>query len=136
MIKKSQATKNKGEQAITLSKIRIEQLFLESWLIVQAFLGLFIILSLTSYSSLDPGWTSNTYTPGIIENEIVIRNIVGSWGAYVSDFLYFFIGYMSFLIPYWLLWPVIRHFFLSRVSTSYLQTEPIIVSIKFRFQFF
>jgi len=131
MIKKSQATKNKGEQAITLSKIRIEQLFLESWLIVQAFLGLFIILSLTSYSSLDPGWTSNTYTPGIIENEIVIRNIVGSWGAYVSDFLYFFIGYMSFLIPYWLLWPVIRHFFLSRVSTSYLQTEPIIVSIKF-----
>ena len=131
MIKKSQATKNKGEQAITLSKIRIEQLFLESWLIVQAFLGLFIILSLTSYSSLDPGWTSNTYTPGIIENEIVIRNIVGSWGAYISDFLYFFIGYMSFLVPYWLLWPVIRYFFLSRVFASYLQTEPIIVSIKF-----
>jgi len=130
MVKKSQATKNRGEQAVSLSKIRIEQLLLESWLIIQAFFGIFILLSLISYSSLDQGWTSTDYSPGIVDNEIIIRNIVGSWGAFISDFLYYFIGFMSFLVPYWLLWPVIKHFFLSRDFIYISHSESLEISVK------
>ena len=130
MAKKSQATKTHGEQAVSLSKLRIEQLLLESWLIIQGFLGLFILLALVSYSTQDLGWASTDYSPGIIENEIVVRNMVGSWGAYVGDFLFFFVGFMAYLVPYWLLWPLVRHFIFTRDFLSKVNLEPLIIIIK------
>ncbi|MDG2060863.1 MAG: DNA translocase FtsK 4TM domain-containing protein [SAR86 cluster bacterium] len=130
MAKKSQAIKNNGDQAVSISKIRLEQLFLESWLIIQAFFGLFILIALISYSNQDPGWSSNSYSPGEIETKIQIKNIVGTWGAYISDFLLYAIGYMSFLVPYWLLWPVFKHFFLSRDFLVFTQAESIVISLK------
>ena len=130
MVKKSQATKTHGEQAVSLSKLRIEQLLLESWLIIQGFLGLFILLALGSYSTQDLGWASTDYSPGIIANEIVIRNMVGSWGAYVGDFLFFFVGFMAYLVPYWLLWPLVRHFVFTGDFLSKVNLEPLIIFIK------
>ena len=86
MAKKSQATKKPAEQAVSISRIRINQLFFESWLIIQGTLGLFILLSLLSYSPQDPGWSTQEFVSPLNEvNEI--NNTVGTWGAYISDFL-------------------------------------------------
>ena len=43
-----------------------------------------------------------------------VSNAVGSWGAYISDFLLTIFGYMSYILVYWLLWPIARHFFLTK----------------------
>ena len=118
MAKKSQATRKPAEQAASISRIRINQLFFESWLIVQGTLGIFILLSLLSYSPQDPGWSTQEFISPLNEaNEI--NNTVGTWGAYISDFLYSLIGYMAYLIPVWLIYPVIKHFFITKASVGW-----------------
>ena len=118
MAKKSQATRKPAEQAVSISRIRINQLFFESWLIVQGTLGIFILLSLLSYSPQDPGWSTQEFISPLNEaNEI--NNTVGTWGAYISDFLYSLIGYMAYLIPVWLIYPVIKHFFITKASVGW-----------------
>ena len=119
MAKKTQATKKSADQAVLISRIKLNQLFFESLLIVQGFLGIFIFLALYSFSPEDPGWNSQTLSNPSLGEEFIISNVVGSWGAYLSDFLNTLIGYMSFLIPYWLLWPLLRHFFLSRTFIQF-----------------
>ena len=114
MTKKSQATKKTANQAVSVSRIKLNRLILDSWLIVQGFFGIFVLLALISYSVKDPGWTSQTFTSGLVDNTIEISNFVGSWGAYLSDFLLTVFGYMSYILPYWLLWPLIRHFFIAK----------------------
>ena len=42
-----------------------------------------------------------------------------TWGAYISDFLYSLIGYMTYLIPVWLIYPVIKHFFITKASVGW-----------------
>ena len=117
MAKKSQATRKSAEQAVSISRIRINQLFFESWLIIQGTLGLFVLISLLSFSPQDPGWSTQEFVSPLNEAQ-EINNTVGTWGAYISDFLYSFIGYMAFLIPIWLLYPVLKHFFFSKSSNS------------------
>ena len=118
MAKKSQATRKPAEQAVSISRIRINQLFFESWLIVQGTLGIFILLSLLSYSPQDPGWSTQEFISPLNEaNEI--NNTVGTWGAYISDFLYSLIGYIAYLIPVWLIYPVIKHFFITKASVGW-----------------
>jgi len=123
--KKSQATRKSAEQAVSISKIRINQLFFESWLIVQGTIGLFVLLSLLSFSPQDSGWSTQEFSSPLSESQS-INNVVGTWGAYISDFLYSMIGYMSFLIPLWLLYPVIKHFFISKSSVGW----PTLTSIE------
>ena len=125
MAKKSQATRKSAEQAVSISKIRINQLFFESWLIVQGTIGLFVLLSLLSFSPQDSGWSTQEFSSPLSESQS-INNVVGTWGAYISDFLYSMIGYMSFLIPLWLLYPVIKHFFISKSSVGW----PTLTSIE------
>ena len=112
MVKKSQATKKSSNQAVSVSRIRLNKLILDSWLIIQGFLGLFILLALTTFSPRDSGWNTKVFSGDALDNQI--SNAVGSWGAYLSDFLLTLFGYMSFILVYWLLWPLVRHFFLSR----------------------
>jgi len=116
--KKSQATRKSAEQAVSISRIRINQLFFESWLIIQGTLGLFVLISLLSFSPQDPGWSTQEFVSPLNEAQ-EINNTVGTWGAYISDFLYSFIGYMAFLIPIWLLYPVLKHFFFSKSSIGW-----------------
>ena len=118
MAKKSQATRKSAEQAVSISRIRINQLFFESWLIIQGTLGLFVLISLLSFSPQDPGWSTQEFVSPLNEAQ-EINNTVGTWGAYISDFLYSFIGYMAFLIPIWLLYPVLKHFFFSKSSIGW-----------------
>ena len=112
MVKKSQATKKSSNQAVSVSRIRLNKLILDSWLIVQGFLGIFILLALATFSPRDSGWNTKVFSGDALDNQI--SNAVGSWGAYLSDFLLTLFGYMSYILVYWLLWPLVRHFFLSR----------------------
>ena len=113
VVKKSQATKKSSNQAVSVSRIRLNKLILDSWLIVQGFLGIFILIALSTFSPRDSGWNTQVFSGDVINNN-QISNAVGSWGAYLSDFLLTIFGYMAYILVYWLLWPLVRHFFLSR----------------------
>ena len=130
MVKKSQATKKPVNQAVSVARIRLNKLILDSWLIIQGFLGIFILLALSTYSTKDIGWNAQLFTSSS-SSEYQVTNAVGSWGAYISDFLFSFLGYMAYIIVYWLLWPLIRRFFISRhrvpfsdIYTCLLYTSP------------
>lgn len=118
MVKKSQATKKSSNQAVSVSRIRLNKLILDSWLIVQGFLGIFVLLALFTFSPRDSGWNTQVFS-GDSNDVNQIANAVGSWGAYLSDFLLTIFGYMSYILVYWLLWPLIRHFFLSRNKVAF-----------------
>ena len=130
MTKKSQATKKTANQAVSVSRIKLNRLILDSWLIVQGFFGIFVLLALISYSLKDPGWTSQTFTSGLVDNTKEISNFVGSWGAYLSDFLLTVFGYMSYILPYWLLWPLIRHFFIAKNSIPFSDAYSGLLGLK------
>jgi len=128
--KKSQATKKTANQAVSISRIKLNRLILDSWLIVQGFFGIFVLLALMSYSVKDPGWSSQTFTSGLVDNTKEITNFVGSWGAYLSDFLLTVFGYMSYVLPYWLLWPLIRHFFIAKNSIPFSDAYSGLLGLK------
>jgi len=128
--KKAQATKKSAEQAVSFSRLKLNQLFFESLLIVQGFLGIFVIISLFTYSSQDPGWNSQTFSNPLVGEEFGVSNAVGSWGAYLSDFLFTIVGYMAYLVPYWLLWPLIRHFIFFRRPIQFSQIYSGLIGIR------
>jgi S-DNA-T family DNA segregation ATPase FtsK/SpoIIIE len=128
--KKSQATKKTANQAVSISRIKLNRLILDSWLIVQGFFGIFVLLALMSYSVKDPGWSSQTFTSGLVDNTKEILNFVGSWGAYLSDFLLTVFGYMSYVLPYWLLCPLIRHFFIAKNSIPFSDAYSGLLGLK------
>ena len=130
MTKKSQATKKTANQAVSISRIKLNRLILDSWLIVQGFFGIFVLLALMSYSVKDPGWSSQTFTSGLVDNTKEISNFVGSWGAYLSDFLLTVFGYMSYVLPYWLLWPLVRHFFIAKNSIPFSDAYSGLLGLK------
>ena len=130
MTKKSQATKKTANQAVSISRIKLNRLILDSWLIVQGFFGIFVLLALMSFSVKDPGWSSQTFTSGLVDNTKEITNFVGSWGAYLSDFLLTVFGYMSYVLPYWLLWPLIRHFFIAKNSIPFSDAYSGLLGLK------
>ena len=129
MVKKSQATKKSSNQAVSVSRIRLNKLILDSWLIIQGFLGVFVLLALSTFSPRDSGWNTQVFTSDSIDT-IQVSNAVGSWGAYLSDFLLTVFGYMSYILVYWLLWPLIRHFFLSRNKVPFSDIYTGLLGIK------
>lgn len=64
----------------------------EGILIITVAVALFFILSLLSYKSSDPSWSSVT-------NAKTIANIGGSLGAWAADILFFIFGYVAYLFP-------------------------------------
>ena len=130
MAKKAQATKKSAEQAVSISRLKLNQLFFESLLIVQGFLGLFVLISLITFSPQDPGWNSQTFSNPLVGEEFGISNAVGSWGAYLSDFLFSIVGYMAYLLPYWLLWPLVRHFIFFRRPIQFSQIYSGLIGVR------
>ena len=128
MVKKSQATKKPVNQAVSVSRIRLNKLILDSWLIIQGFLGIFVLLALTTFSTKDIGWNSQIFSSS--SGDYQVSNAVGNWGAYISDFLLTFLGYMSYILVYWLLWPLIRHFFISRNRVPFSDIYTGLLGIK------
>jgi len=129
VVKKSQATKKPVNQAVSVSRIRLNKLILDSWLIIQGFLGIFILLALSTFSTKDIGWNSQLFTSSS-STEYQVTNAVGNWGAYISDFLFTFLGYMSYIVVYWLLWPLIRHFFISKHRVPFSDIYTGLLGIK------
>ncbi len=130
MAKKAQATKKTAEQAVSISRLKINQLFFESWLIIQGFLGIYALVSLVTFSPNDPGWNSQNFLDERVIQQIEISNAAGSWGAFLSDLLFSLVGYMAFLIPYWLLWPLIRHFIFFRRPIQFSQIYSGLIGIR------
>jgi len=128
--KKAQATKKTAEQAVSISRLKINQLFFESWLIIQGFLGIYALVSLVTFSPNDPGWNSQNFLDERVIQQIEISNAAGSWGAFLSDLLFSLVGYMAFLIPYWLLWPLIRHFIFFRRPIQFSQIYSGLIGIR------
>jgi len=128
VVKKSQATKKPVNQAVSVSRIRLNKLILDSWLIIQGFLGIFVLLALTTFSTKDIGWNSQIFSSS--SGDYQVTNAVGNWGAYISDFLLTFLGYMSYILVYWLLWPLIRHFFISRNRVPFSDIYTGLLGIK------
>ena len=85
MVKKSQATKKSSNQAVSVSRIRLNKLILDSWLIIQGFLGIFVLLALSTFSPRDSGWNTQVFSVDNVDTN-QISNAVGSWGAYLSEF--------------------------------------------------
>lgn len=55
--------------------------------------ALFVILSLLTYQSNDPGWTHAA------RGSVLIENSGGTVGAYIADALYFALGYFAYVLP-------------------------------------
>ena len=56
--------------------------------------ALFVLLSLATYHTDDPGWSHQSQT-----SSSTIANAGGQVGAYIADSLYFSFGYLAYLLP-------------------------------------
>lgn len=79
----------KGNSVKTLSGV---QRLLEGGLILCCMLATYLLLSLSSFNSSDPGWSQSNF-----EGEI--QNLTGAVGAWLADVLFYFFGYTAYIIP-------------------------------------
>lgn len=89
---KQQSGKQAGTLKNTMPNFIIKRVFEGSFILILTG-ALFVLLSLFTYTSSDPGW-SHASRPGID-----VMNSGGQVGAYVADALYFAFGYFAFLLP-------------------------------------
>ncbi len=68
------------------------QRLLEVGLLSCAGLALFILISLVSFNPLDPSWSQSGY-------DVPIHNLTGAAGAWLSDLLFFYLGFIAYLVP-------------------------------------
>ena len=90
----------------------VQRLMREGILIVYFLTGLFLLIALLTYSSNDPGFT----TTGSGED---IYNAVGSYGAWLADFLLYLFGYLAYLFPAFLAYQVYRSFRESELAKGF-----------------
>jgi S-DNA-T family DNA segregation ATPase FtsK/SpoIIIE len=64
----------------------------EAALLILGTLGIYLLVSLASYHSLDPGWSHSGTSHGI-------RNSGGVVGAWLADILLYLLGYLAYLLP-------------------------------------
>ncbi|WP_112354140.1 DNA translocase FtsK [Shewanella benthica] len=79
----------KGNSVKTLSGV---QRILEGSLILCCMLATYILLSLSSFDSSDPGWSQSSFKGDI-------QNVTGAVGAWMADVLFYFFGYTAYIIP-------------------------------------
>lgn len=68
--------------------------------ILLGFVGLYLLLAISTYSPFDPGWT---YTASDTQH---ISNLGGMVGAWIADVLRAGLGWASFLVPFYLCYEV------------------------------
>lgn len=66
--------------------------FVDALLILAIMIAIYLLLSLISFSPADPGWSQTAWHEPI-------HNWGGDVGAYLSDILLQFLGYVAYLIP-------------------------------------
>lgn len=80
---------SQGNSVRTLSGM---QRLLEGGLIICCVLATYILLALTSFSPLDPGWSQSHF-----QGEI--KNWTGAVGAWIADILLYFFGMTAYIMP-------------------------------------
>lgn len=89
----NQATPKKELHPLLVDRLRI------TWLVLMGAITLFLLLSLFSYSSNDPGWT-------IAQSQNNIYNYAGIVGAYTANIILAICGVFGFLIPFLLVYGI------------------------------
>jgi S-DNA-T family DNA segregation ATPase FtsK/SpoIIIE len=75
----------------------------EGLMLVMLAVAFFLLLALSSYSPLDPGWSGTG-------NNLGVNNSVGSSGAWFADVLYLVFGNLAWMFPLILVWGAVRLF--------------------------
>lgn len=83
----------------------------EGALIGFAAVAVFLLISLLSYSTGDPGWSRTG-----VNNEI--QNAAGPTGAWISDVLFYLFGRLAYLFPLLIAYRVIKIFRDHRISVE------------------
>jgi S-DNA-T family DNA segregation ATPase FtsK/SpoIIIE len=90
----------------------MQRVMREGMLIVYFLAGLFLLIALLTYSPSDPGFT----TTGSGDD---IYNAVGSYGAWLADFLLYLFGYFAYLFPAFLAYQAYRSFQESELEKDF-----------------
>ncbi|WP_144208334.1 DNA translocase FtsK [Shewanella donghaensis] len=80
---------SQGNSLQTLSGL---QRLLEGGLIICCMTATYILLALSSFDPNDPGWSQSHF-------QVEINNLTGAVGAWTADVLFYFLGFIAFLIP-------------------------------------
>jgi DNA segregation ATPase FtsK/SpoIIIE, S-DNA-T family len=64
----------------------------EGLLVLLVFIGVYLLISLLTYSPLDPAWSHTGYTSGA-------ANYGGVFGAWFADLFFYLFGYLGYLAP-------------------------------------
>lgn len=88
---KQQSKHRSGDPKNNLSTFMINRIS-EGAFILVLFCSLFILLSLITYSTVDPGWSHVRHIGSV-------TNAGGQVGAYLADGLYSVFGYFAYLLP-------------------------------------
>ncbi|WP_431688866.1 DNA translocase FtsK 4TM domain-containing protein [Hahella sp. NBU794] len=75
------------------AKRYLEQGLREGVLIACVTIAVYLVLALVSYNPSDPGWTSTGHHSQVV-------NYAGRVGAWISDVLLYFFGYVAYLFPF------------------------------------
>ncbi len=89
----NQATPKKELHPLLVDRLRI------TWLVLMGAITLFLLLSLFSYNSNDPGWT-------IAQSQDKVYNYAGIVGAYTANVILSICGVFGFLIPFLLVYGI------------------------------
>ncbi|MCP8689212.1 DNA translocase FtsK 4TM domain-containing protein [Marinobacterium sp. OS208] len=79
---------------------------------------LYLMIAVLGYDGRDPGWSHLGYQPEV-------RNLAGTAGAWVADWLFSFFGVGAWLVPILLAYPSLR--FLLRRKISLLDGMPYLI---------
>ncbi|UTW13201.1 DNA translocase FtsK [Marinobacterium rhizophilum] len=90
----------------------------ESALMLVLGVCLYLMIAVLGYDSRDPGWSHLGYHPEV-------RNLAGTTGAWVADWLFSFVGVGAWLVPLLMLYPSLR--FLVRRKVSLLDGMPYLI---------
>jgi S-DNA-T family DNA segregation ATPase FtsK/SpoIIIE len=90
----------------------------ESALMLVLGVCLYLMIAVLGYDGRDPGWSHLGYQPEV-------RNLAGTAGAWVADWLFSFFGVGAWLVPILLAYPSLR--FLLRRKTSLLDGMPYLI---------
>lgn len=87
------ARKIAKEGSLNFEKISLlQKRFKETGLIILLGLSIYTCLALIYYDSSDPCWSNAT-------SNFIVKNSTGILGAWVSDILFFILGYVAYFVP-------------------------------------
>ena len=93
LIKNTDQTPSELDESPKNSQLNGVQRLLETGLLFFSVFAMFIMLALFSFDPADPGWAQTGYqTP--------VRNLGGTVGAYLSDLLLNFFGFVAYSLPF------------------------------------